>query len=314
MKVECPNCQTTYNLPDNKVGSSGANVRCSVCKHVFHVEAPSPDDFPGFGESGATSGWPVKDEAEGFSVDFSSQMEAERKKDRFEDAGVSSSDFSSIDFGKSEKATAGLSRKGRILAALLGVVILAGIAGTAAYFFEFWPFVKKLPTSAMENASPAPQKESAPNYTAQLPFESYTNYFVDNEKVGRLFVIEGKLANKSPVTIGQVSIDATLLDAKDTPVVSKVITAGPKASNFELKTLSKEDMESRLNSRQEIMLYNSQVKPGDEIPFMAVFVNIPDTVRNFSLKVKDYSEVAASGATQGAPGATQEQQPAQQKQ
>jgi len=175
-------------------------------------------------------------------------------------------------------------------------VMLVGVAGTAAYFFEFWPFAKKPVPSAMENA-PAPPKPAA-DYSAQLPFESYTNYFVDNDKVGKLFVIEGKLSNKSPVILGQITIEATLLDAKEAPVVSKVITAGPKASNFELKTLNKEDLESRLDSRQEILLNNSQVKPGDEVPFMVAFVNIPDTVRNFSLKLKDYFEVAPEAPAQ----------------
>jgi predicted Zn finger-like uncharacterized protein len=289
MKVECPSCQTKYNLPDDRIGPDGANVRCTVCKHVFHIDAPEADDFPGFGDSGATPSWPVDGLEEGLSE---AKEAEERKKDPFEDASVSSSDFASIDFGKPEKPSQGLSKRSAVFAVVLGLVVLAGIGGTAAYFFEFWPFAKKTATSAMENATTPPKKEAGPDYTDKLPFESYTNYFVDNDKVGKLFVIEGKLSNKSPVILGQVAIEATLLDAKENPVVTKTFTAGPKATNFELKTLNKEDLENRLNSRQEILLNNSQVKPGDEIPFMVAFVNIPDTVRNFSLKLKDYFEVA----------------------
>lgn len=299
MKVECPNCQTKFNLPDDMVGPDGANVRCSLCKHVFHVDAPTPEDFPGFGDSGATPDWPVEGEEEHPSRDdFGAQLDAERKKDPFEDAGVSSSDFASIDFGKAEKPSQGASKKTALLAVVLGLVVFAGIGATAAYFFEFWPFAKKPATSAMENAPPTAHKEAAPDYSAQLPFESYTNYFVDNDKVGKLFVIEGKLVNRSPATLGQITIEATLLDSKEAPVLSKVITAGPKASNFELKTLSKEDLESRLASRQEILLNNGQVKPGDEVPFMVVFTNIPDNVKNFSLKLKDYLEVAPEAQAQ----------------
>jgi hypothetical protein len=269
-----------------------------VCKHVFHVDAPEEDDFPGFGDSGATPSWPVDGLEEGLAQD---KETAGRKKDPFDDASLSSADFSSIDFGKSEKSSQGLSKKSLGVAIVLGLLVLAGIGGTAAYFFEFWPFPKKPATSAMENAATPPKKEAAQDYSAQLPFESYTNYFVDNDKVGKLFVIEGKLSNKSPVTLGQITIEATLLDAKENPVVSKIFTAGPKATNFELKTLNKEDLENRLNSRQEILLNNSQVKPGDEVPFMVAFVSIPDTVRNFSLKLKDYFEVAPQA--QGQPPA-----------
>ena len=34
MKVTCPNCKTTYNLPDDKV-HPGAKLRCTVCRQVF---------------------------------------------------------------------------------------------------------------------------------------------------------------------------------------------------------------------------------------------------------------------------------------
>ncbi|WP_243363553.1 DUF3426 domain-containing protein [Fundidesulfovibrio terrae] len=296
MKVECPSCQTKYNLPDDKIGPEGATVRCSLCKHVFHVDAPESEDFPGFGDTGAAPAWPVEGDEEQAPGDFAGHLESERKKDPFDHGAVSVSEFTSIDFGQPEQPKAGRSHKTMILGAVLGLVILLGIGGTAAYFFELWPFAKKPATSAMENAPTPPAP--ATDYSAQLPFESYTNYFVENDKVGKLFVIEGKLVNRSPVVLGQISIEATLLDAKEAPVVSKVITAGPKASNFELKTLSKEDLESRLNSRQEILLNNSQVKPGDEVPFMVAFVDIPDTVRNFSLKLKDYFEVAPEAPAQ----------------
>jgi predicted Zn finger-like uncharacterized protein len=295
MKVECPSCQTKYNLPDDKIGPEGATVRCSLCKHVFHVDAPQTEDFPGFGDTGAESVWPVQSEEEAASGGFADHLESERKKkDPYDQGVVSSTEFTSIDFGQPEKAKGGASSRNMLLGVVLGLVVLLGIGGSAAYFFEFWPFAKKPATSAMENA-PTPAAP-AKDYSAQLPFESHTNYFVENDKVGKLFVIEGKLVNRSPVEVGRVSIEATLLDAKEAPVVSKVVTAGPKASNFELKTLNKEDLDSRLESRQEILLYNNKVKPGEEIPFMVVFTNIPDTVRNFSLKLKDYFEVAPDAA------------------
>ncbi len=46
MIVTCPNCQTRYNLPDDKIPEGGAKVKCSKCAHVFKAEAPpaSPED------------------------------------------------------------------------------------------------------------------------------------------------------------------------------------------------------------------------------------------------------------------------------
>ncbi|GFK95507.1 hypothetical protein NNJEOMEG_03372 [Fundidesulfovibrio magnetotacticus] len=318
MIVECPNCQTKYNLPDDKVGPEGATVRCSVCRHVFKVEPAAPDDFPGFGDSGDSTDagiWPVSGEDETPGDDFAAHLDAQRKKDPFEAGGVSSSDFGSIDFGKPEKTTTTSKGKKIAILAALGVVLLAGVGGAAAYFFEFWPFAKKTAVTAeapakpsvMENAPAAPPAPPAPppaDYTGQILFDGFSNYFVDNEKAGRLFVIDGKLVNRSPVTVGQIEVEATLLDAKDAPVVTKVFKAGPKANISELRLLGKEDLENRLSSKEEIMLYNRMVKPGEEVPFMVAFANMPENVRNFSLKLKDYLQVADPA----------QQQPAGQKQ
>lgn len=309
MKVECPNCHTKYNLPDDKVGAEGAKVRCSVCRHEFRVEPPAADDFPGFGESGASPIWPVQAEGEdAFDGGFESQLDAARKKDPFDDAGVSSSDFASIDFGKPAKEKGETSKvKKIILAASLGFALLLGISGAAAYFFEFWPFAKQgtavqtpasgsgeQAASVMENAqgTPAqPAKEQGPDYSAQLQFESFTNHVVDNEKLGKVLVIEGKLVNRSPVAVGEIAIEVTLLDAKETALETKVFMAGPKASFFDLRTMDKEALDSRLNSKQEILLNNSNVKPGEEVPFMVAFQGFPPTVANYSLKLKGFREV-----------------------
>ncbi len=40
MIVTCSNCQTKFNLPDDKIPAGGAKVKCSKCAHVFKVELP----------------------------------------------------------------------------------------------------------------------------------------------------------------------------------------------------------------------------------------------------------------------------------
>jgi predicted Zn finger-like uncharacterized protein len=43
MIVACPNCQSKYNLPEEKIASNGSKVRCARCKHVFTVMPPGKD-------------------------------------------------------------------------------------------------------------------------------------------------------------------------------------------------------------------------------------------------------------------------------
>ena len=38
MIVACPNCQSKYNLPEEKIAPTGSKVRCARCKHVLLVE------------------------------------------------------------------------------------------------------------------------------------------------------------------------------------------------------------------------------------------------------------------------------------
>uniref|UniRef100_A0A7C4EJU5 DUF3426 domain-containing protein n=1 Tax=Fundidesulfovibrio putealis TaxID=270496 RepID=A0A7C4EJU5_9BACT len=304
MKVECPNCQTKYNLPDSMVGTGGADVRCSLCKHTFHVDTPQGDDFPGFGDSGASHGWPVEGEDEGdsgaSSTDFGAELDKQRMKDPFEGVGVSSSEFTTIDFDKPAEKNP---RKTLLLAVVLGIALLAGVGTAAAYFLDMWPFAKKSAQSVMENAPATPQgKEQAPapqpaqSLLESIIFEKYDHYFVDNDKAGKLFVIEGKLVNKSPSTLGQIKIEATLRDTAEAPLLNKTITAGPKANNFELRTMSMTDLENRLNSVQEVLLYNGAVKPGEDVPFMFVFQNAPQNMNTLSLRVVEYHEAAAPQA------------------
>lgn len=41
MIVTCSNCQTKYNLPEDKIAPGGSKVKCSRCSHLFKVVPPS---------------------------------------------------------------------------------------------------------------------------------------------------------------------------------------------------------------------------------------------------------------------------------
>lgn len=43
MIVACPNCQSKYNLPEEKIAPNGSKVRCARCKHVFTAMPPGKD-------------------------------------------------------------------------------------------------------------------------------------------------------------------------------------------------------------------------------------------------------------------------------
>lgn len=41
MIVTCPNCETKYNLPEDRIPAGGTKVKCSRCSHIFKAEPPA---------------------------------------------------------------------------------------------------------------------------------------------------------------------------------------------------------------------------------------------------------------------------------
>ena len=40
MKITCPNCTTSYQVPDDYIGAEGRSVRCANCGETWHAEQP----------------------------------------------------------------------------------------------------------------------------------------------------------------------------------------------------------------------------------------------------------------------------------
>jgi len=47
MKIICPQCNTAYEIPADKVGDTGRKVKCASCNHIWHVsrEEETADDW-----------------------------------------------------------------------------------------------------------------------------------------------------------------------------------------------------------------------------------------------------------------------------
>ena len=350
MNIECPNCQTKFNLPDGVVGPDGVNLRCAVCRHVFHWPVP-PDAVCGPAEpvapSGESSAAPesVAPPEDGLAALLTQESHTEpgspgsaalpaepSAQDAQKaspaspavEAAAASGGFASMDLSgtKPQSETqpqTGLSGAGWALVVLMSLVVLGGIFGAAAHLFKFWPFEEpaRAPAPSTMQGAPIPPKKSQPQpaleYAAQLKVD-HNFYWVENDRMGtpgkpaRLLVIYGKVTNNSPATLGQITLEATVYDSKNTPIAAKSFLAGPRVITSELKTMSQEDLESRLRSSQEIMLANSHEKPGDSVPFTTYFANVPD-VKTYSVKPAGYSVIPA-----GAPPQPQAKQPGPQPQ
>jgi predicted Zn finger-like uncharacterized protein len=46
VQIQCPQCETTFQLDEEQLGESGSKVRCSRCGRVFWAEAPAAPEAP----------------------------------------------------------------------------------------------------------------------------------------------------------------------------------------------------------------------------------------------------------------------------
>lgn len=177
----------------------------------------------------------------------------------------------------------GRGRLGKILGVLLLVLVCAG--GGYGYFKYF----------ASTPASPPTEQELAKKVEL-LTMRNVRQYYVDNEKIGKVFVIEGKVVNEFPDPKELVSVEAAIYDKDKKALATKKQLGGVQLSLFQLQVLSEKEMESFLNNKVEILTNNTNVPRGGEVPFMVLFYAPPEGIAEFGVRIVDVKDVPAPGS------------------
>ena len=263
MIVTCPNCQTRYNLHDDKA-RPGAKLRCTVCGFVFSL----PDG----------SGKP--DLGAGVSPDSAATAAGSGTAQSAKGGPVS------ISLGGT---THGKQKMWPFLVLLL--IVALGLSGIA-----LWRMTNLLnPLKAMLGVElPLSPEELEQQRAAQLfrmveslGLASVRQYIVKNEKIGRIMAIEGKVTNEFNEPRELIRVEADLLDQYGAVLLNKSQLAGASVSSFQLAVLSLEELESALNNKLDVLTKNTNVPPGGEVPFMIVFYDPPATTARFAVRVID---------------------------
>lgn len=129
-----------------------------------------------------------------------------------------------------------------------------------------------------------------------LTMRNIRQYYVDNEKVGKIFVIEGRVVNEFPQPKGLISVEAAIYGDNKKLLALKRQLAGSQLSLFQLQVLSDKEMEAFLNSKMEILSNNTNVPRGGEVPFMVLFYKLPDGLKEFGIRIVDAKDVVAEEA------------------
>jgi predicted Zn finger-like uncharacterized protein len=167
-----------------------------------------------------------------------------------------------------------------LLAALLLALSLAG--GLLGYFWY-------------NRQTPAPPPEDSAQKIARLTMRNVRQYYVDNEKVGKVMVIEGKVVNEFSRPKALIAVEAAIYDKDKKALSVKKQMAGTQLSLFQLQVLSEKEMESFLNNKIEILSNNINVPQGGEVSFMVLFYAPPPGVAEFGVRIVDVQDADAPG-------------------
>lgn len=322
MIVECPNCKTTYNLDDSLIPEGGRTVKCTVCEHRFAVESPSkspvrdqdiedlfgesddPDGAGGSQFAAALDGLnadeeapaPAKAQAKGgyeIPADLASASAAELDGKAApapgNGAGLSLDGGFSLDGGsgkKKQKKVGGGRKKGLVIGVAAALLLLAG-AAAGLYF------LKPGLVPGLGTRPPAEDAAARPMDKAQvenITLDRIRQYYVDNEKIGRVFVVEGVAVNDFDAPKELVMVEVGLFDAQGQMVASKRQLAGNVLSLYNLQIQDWDRIESGLAAEAGIAANNMFVPPKGEVPFMVAMANTPESVSEFVVKVVEVKD------------------------
>ncbi len=131
--------------------------------------------------------------------------------------------------------------------------------------------------------SPA-HKVQDPGNLKITPFD-INSKFLDNTKIGKIFVITGKVKNEYPMNRGAIQVTGKLYTKDKKMAKAETVFCGNILSDIDITNLDAAAIQQRLQNRMGDNHINVQVKPGSAIPFMIIFTNLPDNLDEFTLEV-----------------------------
>jgi predicted Zn finger-like uncharacterized protein len=310
MIVKCEKCRSKFNLDESLVKRDGSMARCSVCKNIFKIlppervssMEPQEDDFSitAMEETVALdlppelenleSDYIEKDKEYSFDKAFEDAMEevAEEEESFASDDELieEKRDDKSESMEEDEEERPAVNKKGKSKTLL---IILSGILFVIIAFlviFFFFPGI--IPDSIYSR--PAETKSSVSDTgIAQLNFKGVAGSFLKSEKAGDIFIIKGTVINNDSKSRSYILLKGGILDMEGKPLKEATAFAGNNFTEDQLKEISKEEINAAMQNRSGMDNSNIDVKPGASIPFVIIFIDLPEKSKMVDFTVEAVS-------------------------
>ncbi len=116
--------------------------------------------------------------------------------------------------------------------------------------------------------------------TLKIKTVNVTNRFVDNEKIGRLFIITGEIKNDYPDSRRYIKLTGKLLSQGGKVAKTEWVYCGNTLDDLELSGLDSTAITNRLHKR-----YAGDLPPGKQLPFIVVFSELPPDMEEYTIEV-----------------------------
>lgn len=248
MQVQCPSCHARFILPEGV--KEGALLRCSKCKEVFPLT--SPEEAPA--EAPETRAAP---EASMPKEEALPKLQAQKKK------------------------------RGGNLWLVLVLLLVAGFVVAYQTMPEFRDQVEAIKKQIIEKNAGEGKASSAKNEPKTedvLVLQDISQYFLDNNKLGKLLVIEGYVVNMDDKPYKNIYVEgAVMKDGKN--FATRQQKAGVKLARTQLSVMTEAEINAALSDEKEIVVTNGHVPPQGRVPFTMVYPVNNVTVDEYAVKV-----------------------------
>lgn len=257
MIVSCESCNTKFRLDPGRLKGS-RKVRCSRCGKVFKVSEPEEDLI---------------------KVDLSDEIDLDGGV--FEEPAPQPRQSS-----KSAEAPAGIpsSKKRKrpplrwMIIVFAGLVLLGGLGLLIGVYKD-----------SIFPSEPVPERSGGKEISqpAVSIMDSTQAYFLQNARVGQIFVIEGEVSNESGKPVSFVMLEGKLYTKKNQIAQSQRCYSGNPIARNELTQLGPTEIQNRMMNREGKDMLNVHIPISKRIPFMLVFHNLPelDALSEYSIEV-----------------------------
>ncbi|MCF8076152.1 MAG: zinc-ribbon domain-containing protein [Desulfotignum sp.] len=174
---------------------------------------------------------------------------------------------------------------------LLLVFLLAGGGYIAAAFLGYKiPFLPEIQIPFIERYLPEKAPETV-TYPDPVPDQkSVTGRFLTNDFAGELFIITGKIENPAQIPYGHIQVKGTLFQKEKKAAMTQTVFCGNIIPEETLKTARIEDLTAQLKIPGGTADINEKIMPGDTVPFMLVFADLPRNLENFTVEVAGFDK------------------------